>query len=57
MQLPSRSPSWKRYLYRLPTWAGSAGGEELLAVGASVGELVGGGFIDELLLPELMEEA
>jgi len=41
----------------LPTWASSAGGEELLAVGASVGELVGGGFIDELLLPELMEEA
>jgi hypothetical protein len=41
----------------LPTWAGSAGGEKLLAVGASVSELVDGGFIDELLLPELLEEA
>ena len=38
-------------------WASSAGGEELLAVGTSVGELVGGGFIDDLLLPELLEEA
>jgi len=41
----------------VPAWASSADGEELLAVGASVGEMVDGGFIDDSLLPEILEEA